>query len=53
MLSEKANFEARIHQSVKAKLLMSLPLVVGFAIAGRVDVALTPEAGTRASEARP
>ena len=41
VLSGNRNFEARIHQSVKANFLMSPPLVVAFAIAGRVDVDLT------------
>ena len=34
VLSGNRNFEARIHQSVKANFLMSPPLVVAFAIAG-------------------
>ena len=43
VLSGNRNFEARIHQSVKANYLMSPPLVVAFAIAGRIDVDLTRE----------
>ncbi|MEO6777045.1 MAG: aconitate hydratase [Kofleriaceae bacterium] len=43
VLSGNRNFEARIHQSVKANFLMSPPLVVAFAIAGRVDIDLTTE----------
>ena len=43
VLSGNRNFEARIHQSVKANFLMSPPLVVAFAIAGRVDVDLETE----------
>jgi aconitate hydratase A / 2-methylisocitrate dehydratase len=43
VLSGNRNFEARIHQSVKANFLMSPPLVVAFAIAGRVLVDLTRE----------
>jgi aconitate hydratase len=43
VLSGNRNFEARIHQSVKANFLMSPPLVVAFAIAGRVDLDLTRE----------
>jgi len=43
VLSGNRNFEARIHQSVKANFLMSPPLVVAFAIAGRIDVDLTRE----------
>src|ERR1700724_2669433 len=37
------NFEARVHQNIKANFLMSPPLVVAFALAGRVDVDLTNE----------
>lgn len=37
VLSGNRNFEARIHSSVKANFLMSPPLVVAFAIAGRID----------------
>ncbi|HEU4870426.1 MAG TPA: aconitate hydratase [Pyrinomonadaceae bacterium] len=43
VLSGNRNFEARVHQSIKANFLMSPPLVVAFAIAGRVDVDLTSE----------
>jgi aconitate hydratase len=41
VLSGNRNFEARIHQNIKANFLMSPPLVVAFALAGRVDVDLT------------
>jgi len=34
VLSGNRNFEARLHQSIKANFLMSPPLVVAFAIAG-------------------
>jgi aconitate hydratase len=43
VLSGNRNFEARVHQSVRANYLMSPPLVVAFAIAGRVDVDLERE----------
>ena len=43
VLSGNRNFEAGIHQSVKANFLMSPPLVVAFAIAGRVDINLSHE----------
>ncbi len=36
VLSGNRNFEARIHQAVKANFLMSPPLVVAFALAGSV-----------------
>jgi aconitate hydratase len=38
VLSGNRNFEARIHQNIKANFLMSPPLVVAFALAGRVDI---------------
>lgn len=41
VLSGNRNFEARVHQSIKANFLMSPPLVVAFAIAGRVDIDLS------------
>jgi aconitate hydratase len=44
VLSGNRNFEARVHQNVKANFLMSPPLVVAFALAGRVDIDLTTEA---------
>jgi aconitate hydratase len=40
VLSGNRNFEARVHQSIKANFLMSPPLVVAFAIAGRIDIDL-------------
>jgi aconitate hydratase len=43
VLSGNRNFEARVHQSVKANFLASPPLVVAFALAGRVNVDLTNE----------
>jgi aconitate hydratase len=43
VLSGNRNFEARIHQSVKANYLASPALVVAFAIAGRVDIDVTKE----------
>lgn len=43
VLSGNRNFEARVHQSIKANFLMSPPLVVAFALAGRVDLDLTKD----------
>ena len=43
VLSGNRNFEARIHQAIKANFLMSPPLVVAFALAGRVDIDLARE----------
>ncbi len=37
------NFEARVHPSIKANFLMSPPLVVAFALAGRVDIDLNTD----------
>lgn len=38
VLSGNRNFEARVHPLLKANYLMSPPLVVAFALAGRVDI---------------
>ncbi len=43
VLSGNRNFEARVHQSIKANFLMSPPLVVAFALAGRADIDLSTE----------
>jgi aconitate hydratase len=43
VLSGNRNFEARIHSEVKANYLASPPLVVAYAIAGRMDLDLTHE----------
>ena len=43
VLSGNRNFEARVHQSIKANFLMSPPLVVAFALAGRIDLDLATE----------
>ena len=43
VLSGNRNFEARIHSSVKANFLMSPPLVVAFALAGRIDIDMDME----------
>jgi aconitate hydratase len=43
VLSGNRNFEARVHQSIKANFLMSPPLVVAFALAGRVNIDLSRE----------
>ncbi len=43
VLSGNRNFEARIHQNIKANFLMSPPLVVAFALAGRVDIDMDKE----------
>ncbi len=43
VLSGNRNFEARVHQNIKANFLMSPPLVVAFALAGRVDLDLSKD----------
>ncbi len=43
VLSGNRNFEARVHQNVKANFLMSPPLVVAFALAGRVDIDMSKD----------
>jgi aconitate hydratase len=43
VLSGNRNFEGRIHPQVKAAYLASPPLVVAYALAGRLDVDLTNE----------
>jgi aconitate hydratase len=43
VLSGNRNFEARIHPEVKANYLASPPLVVAYALAGRLDVDLSTE----------
>jgi aconitate hydratase len=43
VLSGNRNFEGRIHPQVRASYLASPPLVVAYALAGRVDVDLTTE----------
>ena len=43
VLSGNRNFEGRIHPFVRASYLASPPLVVAFALAGRVDIDLTTQ----------
>jgi aconitate hydratase len=43
VLSGNRNFEGRIHPQVRANYLASPPLVVAYALAGRIDVDLTRE----------
>ncbi len=53
VLSGNRNFEARVHQNVKANFLMSPPLVVAFALAGRVDIDLTNDPLGTGSDGNP
>jgi aconitate hydratase A / 2-methylisocitrate dehydratase len=43
VLSGNRNFEARIHPEIKANYLASPPLVVAYALAGRMDIDLATE----------
>ena len=43
VLSGNRNFEARVHQNVRGNFLMSPPLVVAYALAGRVNIDLATE----------
>jgi aconitate hydratase len=43
VLSGNRNFEGRVHAEVRANFLASPPLVVAYALAGRVDLDLTSE----------
>ncbi|MBU3666334.1 MAG: aconitate hydratase AcnA [Chthoniobacterales bacterium] len=52
VLSGNRNFEARVHQNVKANFLMSPPLVVAFALAGRVDIDLSRDAIGKGKDGR-
>jgi aconitate hydratase len=53
VLSGNRNFEARVHQNIKANFLMSPPLVVAFALAGTVDKDLTTEPIGTGSDGKP
>jgi aconitate hydratase len=53
VLSGNRNFEARVHQNIKANFLMSPPLVVAFALAGRVDIDVTTEPLTHTPDGSP
>ena len=53
VLSGNRNFEARIHQAVRANFLMSPALVIAFALAGTVNRDLTTEPIANGSDGRP
>ncbi|HEX9780880.1 MAG TPA: aconitate hydratase AcnA [bacterium] len=53
VLSGNRNFEGRIHAEVKANYLMSPPLVVAYALAGRVDFDPEREPLAQDAEGRP
>ena len=52
VLSGNRNFEARIHAEVKANYLASPPLVVAYALTGRIDLDLTSEPLGKGSDGR-
>jgi aconitate hydratase len=53
VLSGNRNFEGRIHPLARASYLASPPLVVAFALAGRVDIDLTSEPLGTGEDGRP
>ncbi len=53
VISGNRNFEGRVHPLVKANYLASPPLVVAYALAGRVDLDLTTEPIGTDAEGRP
>ncbi len=53
VLSGNRNFEGRINQDVKANYLASPPLVVAYALAGRIDLDLTSEPLGEGSDGEP
>jgi aconitate hydratase len=53
VLSGNRNFEARIHSAVKANFLMSPPLVVAFALAGKIDIDVENEPLAYTEEGQP
>jgi aconitate hydratase len=53
VLSGNRNFEARVHQSIKANFLMSPPLVVAFALAGTISVNMATDPLGAAADGNP
>ena len=53
VLSGNRNFEARVHPAVRANYLMSPPLVVAYALVGRMDVDLAREPLGTGSDGKP
>jgi aconitate hydratase len=53
VLSGNRNFEGRINSEVRANYLMSPPLVVAFALAGRIDIDLRKEALGKGKDGQP
>ncbi len=53
VLSGNRNFEGRINSEVRANYLMSPPLVVAFALAGRIDVDLSKDPLGKGKDGKP
>jgi len=53
VLSGNRNFEARIHANIKANFLASPPLVVAYAIAGKMNINLDTEALGNGKDGKP
>ena len=53
VLSGNRNFEGRINSEVRANYLMSPPLVVAFALAGRIDVDLRKDPVGKGKDGKP
>jgi len=53
VLSGNRNFEARIHPNIKANFLMSPPLVVAYALAGRIDIDFSNEPIGQGNDGKP
>ena len=53
VLSGNRNFEGRIHPQVRANYLASPPLVVAYALAGRMDIDITTEPLGTGDDGRP
>src|SRR6201981_1845774 len=53
VLSGNRNFEGRIHPLVRANYLASPPLVVAYALAGRMDIDLTKEPLGNGNDGKP
>jgi aconitate hydratase len=53
VLSGNRNFEGRINSEVRANYLMSPPLVVAFALAGRIDIDLRKDAIGKGRDGNP
>ena len=53
VLSGNRNFEGRIHPEVRANYLASPPLVVAYALAGRMDLDITSEPLGEGSDGKP